>query len=168
MSPSPRRGALALTLVMAMVLLSLPTPAHASSEAELAGRVLQPDGITPHSGVVVTLFDPATEQSYSSQPTNTEGNFHIGEAPAGTYSLVAETEAGAFLAADELRLQEGPNLPLALTLQTAPAQTTSTGQQQQGKMKPWAKWTITGVIIVVGLFGVYEITKEAETDTSPY
>lgn len=166
MNPAPCRGALALTLVLAICLFLLPAPVRAAGQAELAGRVLQPDGITPRPGVVVTLFDPATDQTFSSEPTNTEGAFHIDRAPAGTYSLVAETGAGAYLAADELYLNEGSNPPLALTLQTAPGQTT--GQQQQSNMKPWAKWLIAGSIAVVGLFLVYEVTKDAETDGSPY
>jgi hypothetical protein len=165
MNPAPCRGALALTLVLAIFLFVLPSPVRAAGAAELAGRVLQPDGITPRSGVVVTLFDPATDQTYSSEPTTAEGAFHIEQAPAGTYSLVAESEGGAYLAADELRLDEGSNPPLALTLQTAPGQTTD---QQQSNMKPWAKWLIAGSIIVVGLFLVYEVTKDAETDGSPY
>lgn len=165
MNPAPCRGALALTLVLAISLFLLPAPVRAAGEAELAGRVLQPDGITPRPGVVVTLFDPATDRTYSSQPTSTEGAFHIEQAPAGTYNLVAETEGGAYLAADELALEEGSNPPLALTLQTAPAQTTG---QQQSNMKPWAKWLIAGSIAVVGLVLIYEVTKEAEDETSPY
>lgn len=166
MKPSPCRRALALTLAVTTLLFLLPAPVRAADDAQLAGRVFQPDGLTPRPGVVVHLYDEGTEQVYSSQPTTDEGSFLIDQAPAGTYSLVAESGDVAFLAADGLELQSGSNDPVALTLQTAPAQ--STGQQKSG-LKPWAKWTIAGVIIVAGLFLIYEVTSDddSETDVSP-
>jgi len=165
MSPTPCRRALALTLAVTTVLLLLPAPVRAAGDAQLSGRVFATDGVTPRPGVVVALYDPASEQAYRSEPTTDEGTFHIAEAPAGTYSLVAETDGVAFLAADNLQLQAGSNEPLGLTLRTAPAYQT-TGQQQSG-LKPWAKWVIAGSIIVVGLFLIYEVTSESETNASP-
>jgi hypothetical protein len=166
MNPTPSRRALALTLAVTTLLFLVPAPVRAADDGELSGRVFQTDGVTPQAGVVVHLYDEGTEQIYSSDPTTDEGTFLIGQAPAGTYSLVAETGEVAFLAADELELQAGDNEPLALTLKTAPAQT---GQQQQSNMKPWAKWVIAGAIIVTGLFLIYEVTKDddEEQDVSP-
>jgi hypothetical protein len=163
MTPSHCRRALAFALAVSTVLFLMPAPALAAGAADFAGRVFQSDGITPQSGVVVTLYDPGTEQTFSSLPTTGEGNFRISDAPAGTYSLVAETGEVAFLAAEELNLQAGSNRPLALTLQTAPGY--QSAGQPQTKIKPWAKWLIGGAIGVTALYLIYDVSEE--TDASP-
>ena len=166
MTPSLCRRALALVLTVPLILLSIPSSAHAGESADFAGRVFQADGITPRSGVVVALYDPATEQTFRSQPTSDEGSFRISEAPAGNYALVAETGEVAFLAEENLELQAGSNRPLALTLQTAPGyETASSSQTPKSGMKPWAKGVIAGVIGVAALYLIYDVTKE--TDGSP-
>jgi hypothetical protein len=92
----------------------------ASSPATFRGRVLDADGVTPRTGVVVALYDPRTEGVVRSTPTDARGSFRIEGAAAGSYALLAETPQGAFLAAGEVRLSPGENRPLSLALQPTP------------------------------------------------
>jgi len=161
MTPSRCRRALALTLVVTTVSFFVPTPALCAGAAQLAGRVFDADGATPRAGVVVTLVDAATDLTVSSEPTNDEGAFRIEQAPQGSYHVLAETSEGAFLAEERIELQAGANRPLSLTLKVAPAQGT-TGS----RMKPWKKWTITGLIAVTALFLINEASSEADTSPS--
>jgi hypothetical protein len=164
MTASLSRRVLALSLCATVILLIVPAPVRAEARAEFAGRVFDSDGITPRSGVVIALYDAASEQTFRSQPTSDEGNFRIADAPAGTYALLAETGEVAYLANDELELQEGANRPLALTLQTAPGNQTTT--QQQSGMSPVVKWVIVGVIAATALYLIYDVTKESDASPS--
>jgi hypothetical protein len=92
----------------------------ASSPATFRGRVLDADGVTPRTGVVVALYDARTEVVVRSTPTDARGSFRIEGAAAGSYALLAETPQGAFLAAGEVRLSPGENRPLSLALQPTP------------------------------------------------
>lgn len=161
MTPSRCRRTVALTLAVSIALFVVPAPALSAGEAQLAGRVFDADGATPRPGVVVILVDAATDRTVSSEPTNDEGTFRIEQAPAGSYHVVAETSAGAFLAAEQVDLQPGANRPLSLTLKVAPAAGGTTGSQ----MKSWKKWTITGLIAVTALFLINEVSDEV--DASP-
>lgn len=155
--------ALALTLAATTTLFLIPAPAWSDESARLTGRVFQVDGTTPGSDVVVNLFDPATERSYASRPTGTDGVFAIDGAPAGTYQVVAETPEGAFLAADEVQLAAGSNRPVRLTLiETAPAYYQTGGK----KMKRLHKWFIFGGVALAGLFVIDEVSEDADEDDS--
>jgi hypothetical protein len=157
------RRALAATVALTTALFVMPAPLMAGTDAQLAGRVFDSDGITPRPGVVVTLVEEQSQVTFSSQPTDDKGIFRIDDAAAGGYRLLAETPEGAFLAADHLELQQGANKPLSLTL--APARTTPGGAQQG--MEPWLKWTIAGGIIVTGLLLILEVTDDKEEGASP-
>ena len=180
---SPRR---AVALVLALVVGASPTLAvtpPATSPASLGGRVLAADGKTPQPGVVIALVDEAAQKLYRSQPTAGTGGFSIESVPAGTYSLVAETPKGAYLAARSLTLAPGGNTPLALTLQptdpteptepttpppTEPATTTTTTSQTV-KLLPWQKWVLIGAIGVTALVVVDQLTDdEDEPQASPF
>jgi hypothetical protein len=95
---------------------------HAGASSTLSGRVVAQNGADPRPGVVVTLFEPATERAFHSSPTDAKGAFSIDSAPAGSYSLVVETPEGAFLASDNLQLAPGVNRPLSLALKPGRAE----------------------------------------------
>lgn len=160
---SRSRRALAATVALTTALFVMPAPIWAGTDAQLAGRVFDSDGITPRSGVTVTLVEEQSQATFSSQPTDDKGIFRIDDAEAGGYRLLAETPEGAFLAGDRLELQEGANKPLSLTL--APAQTTPGGAKQG--LPTWAQWTIAGGIIVTGLLLILEVTDDKEEGASP-
>ena len=118
--------------VAAVVALSLaafvaPPSVCASGAAKLQGRVLDADGGKPLSDVVVTLFDADGSSMFPADPTDARGVFHAA-APAGSYRLVAKTAAGAFLAPSTIRLGEGSNSPVALTLRRQSSSRSSRGQ----------------------------------------
>jgi hypothetical protein len=156
----------ALAMIVAVALMSVvATPLLlAGASARLQGRVLDADGMTPMSGVVVNLLDAKSRTSFPSRPTNERGVFEAA-APAGTYRIVAETSRGAYLASGPVKLRDGRNAPLSLTLrQAAPGDTTPppppSGGKSGGELKPWAKWTIVGGIVVGGLLVINSVTSD--------
>jgi len=152
------RSTVAVVVAFALVGSAASLPAPAAGLALLQGRVLDADGKKPMSGVVVTLFDPTTQATFSSSPSDERGVFKA-SAPAGTYRLVAETGGGAFLAAGPVEMSEGKNPAVALTLQRQTGGTGDTAsgtpdQQKKDELKPWVKWTIIGVIGVAAILAV--------------
>ena len=120
MQPSQFKPMIAVTLVLAMAFAFVPHVAMASVGASLSGRVFQADGITPRTGVTVSLVDDTTEGMWRSEPTRDNGGFRIEQAPAGSYTLVVETQEGAFISPEPVALQPGTNQPLALALNSSP------------------------------------------------
>lgn len=164
------RKSIAIALVAATVTAGAFAPALAGN-AVFSGRVLDSDGITPRSGVVVTLLENENpDRVYRSAPTGDEGSFRIDSAPAGSYALIADTEQGAFLADGALRLQEGANNPLALTLNADARPNFQTGASGSGGggLAAWAKWTIAGVIGVAAILLVIEATDDNEPNASDF
>jgi hypothetical protein len=164
------RRTLAMIVVAALLGVVLPQPALAAPSALLEGRVLGSDGSTPLRGVVVNLLDAKSRVTFPSVPTNDRGVFHAA-APAGSYRVVADTPRGAYLASGEIRLRDGHNPPLSLTLQQgAPEGGTSTPpppppsppptDAPKGQLAPWAKWTIVGGIVVGGLLVIDSVTSD--------
>jgi hypothetical protein len=170
MNASPGRRALALTLTLSTLWLLAAVPALPDDGARFSGRVFRSDGATPRPGVVVALVEPDSHRIYRSGPTNDEGAFAIDSAPAGTYTLLAEVEEGAYLAANSLELRDGDNRPLALALQEQPANANlAPGQSTAGGGFPtWAKWLIAGGIVVLGAVLISDATDEPETEVSPF
>lgn len=157
-----------LALHVAVVTLAFASvaPALAADDAVLRGRVTDLDGISPRSGIVVSLVDPTERNVYRSQPTNAEGAFEIHAAPANGYHLLAETDEGAFLAGADLSIGVGTNPPLALKLapgQSVPNVTLAPGQAQAGGGTSWWQWGIAGAIVVVGLL----VIADSSSDTEP-
>jgi hypothetical protein len=159
--------ALALTLTLTLAMFLMPVPASAGSDAQFGGRVLQQDGITPRPGVVVTLYDSASEQTFSSPPTDDMGFFNITDARPGTYALLAETPEGAYLAAEDLDLQAGPNKALALTLSSAAPKAAPGATTPGSGMSKWAKWTIAGAIAATALFLATDVSSDVTEIASP-
>ena len=151
--------------VMVMLILAGSTfgPAiQAGAAASLSGKVFQPDGRTPRSGVVVSLVSDEGTREVRSTPTSDEGSFVIDEALAGEYHVVVETPEGAFVTGASVELAPGANRPVALTLRTD-----DDFQQQQfaasgGGLATWAKWVIAGGIIVAALFVINEINSDED------
>ena len=110
MTPTLFRRATTLALAAVPVLL-LAVSIASGADTSFTGRVFRADGVSPRSGVVVTLFDAQNQQRWVSQPTNSEGTFSIEAAPVGTYGLIADTSAGSFLAASTIQLAPGVNRP---------------------------------------------------------
>ena len=160
------RRMVAAVLILTLTPMLAVTPVASASNAALAGRVFQADGVTPRTDVVVTLVQQESQESFSSMPTTDEGTFNIDSAPAGDYSLIAETPDGAFLAAESIALVEGENRPVSLAL--TPAQGASSGSAQKGGLPTWGKWVIAGVIIVGGLVLINEVTKDEEEPASTF
>lgn len=129
--------------------------------AQLSGRVLNTDNVSPRAGVVVLLVD-ADQRAYASEPTNDEGAFKIESAPPGSYSLVAETAEGAFLATAGLELQAGPNEPVALTLKTGAPDLSARGglAADGGGLPRWGKWLIVGAITIFAFIGINDAIED--------
>jgi len=158
-SPLTRR-ILAFHLAIATFLFVSFAPVVHAERALLAGRVMETDGFTPRSGVVVALVDHENRRVYRSEPTNEDGAFQIDSAPAGGYKLLAETDEGAFLASDDFQLAGGENKPVSLKL--TPAEQTSNvtiAPGQAGAGTDWWQWAIAGGIIVVGLLVVADASE---------
>ncbi len=158
-SPLTRR-ILAFHLAIATFLFVSFAPVVHAERALLAGRVMETDGFTPRSGVVVALVDHENRRVYRSEPTNEDGAFQIDSAPAGGYKLLAETDEGAFLASDDFQLAGGENKPVSLKL--TPAEQTSNvtiAPGQTGTGTSWWQWAIAGGIIVVGLLVVADASE---------
>jgi hypothetical protein len=162
MSPSHRRF-LALQLAIATFVFASIAPVAHAENALLSGRVMETDGFTPRSGVVVALVDDENRLVYRSEPTSDEGAFQIDSAPAGGYKLLAETDNGAFLASNDFKLASGENKPVSLKLtpgsQTANS-TLAPGQASAGAGgASWWQWAIAGTIIVAGLLVVADASE---------
>lgn len=149
-------------LLVATFVVVVPAARAQALDAELSGRVFAADGLTPRSGVTVHLVRGEGESVYSSVATNSDGTFAIGDAPAGTYSLLVETADGAFLSPEPLQLQPGANRPLALSLSAAADQDTGLGSPNARPTRTWVKWLVIGVLTASGLYLVHEVTKGEE------
>lgn len=159
------RRAVAAVLVVSLAEWTALPASFAAGAALLKGRVLDADGVSPLSDVVVTLFDAHGTSTFRSVPSDARGVFQA-SAPVGSYRLVASTPAGAFLAANAIELAEGANAPLALTLKSqAAAGDPASGAPPpaQGKkepLAPWAKWTIIGGIAVASILAIDAVTSD--------
>jgi hypothetical protein len=146
------------------------TPVVSAGDALLSGRVMETDGFTPRSGVVVALVDAENRLVYRSNATNEDGSFRIDSAPSGGYKLLAETEQGAFLASDDFQLAAGENKPLALKLEpTAPkSNATIAPGQAAGAGSTWWQWVIAGTIVATGLLVVSDAGSTDEPQASDF
>jgi len=165
-SPLTRR-LLAFHLAIATFVFASIVPVVHAENALLSGRVMETDGFTPRSGVVVALVDNENRLVYRSEPTNDEGAFQINSAPAGDYKLLAETDEGAFLASSDFQLASGENKPVALKLTPGGHGSNATiapGQAGASPGSSWWQWAIAGTIIVLGLLVV---ANASETTKSP-
>ena len=164
---------LAVALILIVTPVVVATPALSAGEAQFGGRVFQADGVTPRTGVVVALVDAETQQTYRAEPTNGEGAFTLAAAPAGTYNLLAETDEGAFLATDSIRLDEGANRALALSLDpsqgyNAQGSTPSSAGSSGSGMPNWAKGLIAGAIGVAALWVINDSSDDVEESASTF
>lgn len=161
MTSSLTRRLLAFHLAIATFVFVSFAPVVHAEQALLSGRVMETDGFTPRSGVVVALVDDENRLVYRSEPTNEEGAFQIDSAPAGSYKLLAETDEGAFLAGNDFQLVGGENKPVALKL-TPAAQTSNAtiAPGQAGAGVSWWQWAIAGTIIVLGLLVVSDASEQ--------
>jgi len=164
---------LAVALILIVTPVVVATPALSAGNAQFGGRVFQADGVTPRTGVVVALVDAETQQTYRAEPTNDEGAFALTAAPAGNYNLLAETDEGAFLASDSIRLNEGANRSLALSLDpsrnySGQGATSSSGGSSGSGMPMWAKGLIAGAIGVAALFVINEAGDDVEEPASTF
>lgn len=160
----------ATTVIFAVIAFVVVSPTWADTNAVFTGKVLESDPPTPMSGVVITLVDPSSEKSFSSEETDADGLFRVDSAPAGSYRVVAETPQGAYLAGDAVDITPGENRPVLLTLNGAAPNYQSTagagGQQSQGGGLPtWAKWVIVGGIVVIGAAAVASVTSDDDEET---
>ena len=116
------------------------------------------------------LVDPARSLELRSEPTGPDGRFSVGAAPEGRYTILVETSAGAFLAADSFALQDGLERSLALTLAPSPVQAAAGLAQQQGTSgsPTWLKWVIVGAVGLAALFVIDETTSEEDVPASPF
>ena len=171
MRPIGLRRGLALMLIATTGSMLLITSAWPSENALFAGRVFQPDGVSPRVGVVVALFDDESGKVFRSQPTDDEGAFSIDSAPAGSYAVVTEAPEGAFMAGEEVQLEQGANRPLSLTLtSTPPAGTLAPAQASGSKsgLSAPVKWGITGGIIIAALFVIDDLSEDKEETASDF
>lgn len=167
MTPSISRRILALALTLFTATMSAVVPAAATEQAVFSGRVLSPDGVTPRGGVVVSLLNVETRETFSSTPTGDEGAFHIDTAPAGSYQVAAETPDGAFVAPGTFELQAGANKPLAFKL----APTASVAPAQSGGGGPdhsiW-QYVVGSLVFIGALFVIDDSGEDVEEDASAF
>lgn len=162
---------LAAVLVLAVLAATSPSAVRAS-DATLFGRVTDAPGATPRAGVVVALYDPSTQATFRSEPTDARGAFRIGSASAGTYQVVVESKEGAYLAGNAVALKGGENPPLSVALRpnaqeppTPPAPTPTPAPAPPAaasKQAPWVKWVIAGGIILGGALVVNAVTDDEQ------
>ncbi len=171
MSSNNLRRAVAIVLALAVTSLTAYLPAAAGSAAVLRGRVVGADGTTPRPSAVVTLVDPSSERTFSSEPADARGFFRIDAAPAGSYSVVVETRDGAYLAAKALPLSAGANQPVSLALKPGAPVSAGEGTPKPsgggGKLVPWQKWVIVGGIVVGAIVIADAVSGEEEKTASP-
>src|SRR5258706_9813527 len=86
-------------------LAASPVPAAAPSaegleagHGSIHGTLFQPDEKAPLAGGKVTAINGRTGQQYPSNDTTDNGNYDIGDLPAGTYDLVDEGGGNRFVA----------------------------------------------------------------------
>jgi hypothetical protein len=75
------------------------------------------------------------------------------------------------LAGEEIRLEQGANRPLSLTLtSTPPAGTLAPAQASGSKsgMSAAVKWGITGGIVLAALFVIDDLTEDTEKTASDF
>jgi hypothetical protein len=159
-------------LILTTGTLLTAAPVRSSENAVFTGRVFQPDGVSPRTGVVVALYDDDSGEIFRSPPTDDEGTFRVDSAPAGSYRVVTETTEGVFATDGELTLGEGANRPLALTLTSTPPATplapaAETSGTKTGPSKT-VKWLIAGGIIATTLFVFHEMTVDKEETSSDF
>ena len=167
MTSSVSRRTVALALVLSTISLPTSFRARAGGGALFNGRVTQADGVTPRTGVVVVLANLEADRTFRSKPTNEEGSFRIDSAPAGTYTLFAEAEEGAYLAASELALKEGANTPVQLTLRAGAQPSLAPGQLEK-KLPKYVKLAIVGILLVTAWFLFDNISESGASDPIPF
>lgn len=162
------RRRLAAILVVTTACLYMNLPALAADAAVLQGRVVASDGLTPVTGAVVTLVDVSGERTFSSPPSGETGTFRLDSAPAGTYALVIEAAEGAYLAASEVALQEGPNPPVALAIKAG--EESGSGQippPPSPQEKVWKKWVFIG-LVGISAAATVKFVSDDEDKGSPF
>lgn len=174
MASGPTRRVLASVLFVATLTAAVPPNAVAGGGAVFRGRVLNADGITPRSGVIVTLVDQRGEAVVRSGTSDEGGAFRIDSAPAGSYAVIANTPEGAFLASAAVTLRPGDNAPVGLSLQQTPPTTPpsppppppageTTTTTTTTRLVPWQKWALVGVIVVSSLFLIDQLSEDEAT-----
>lgn len=160
------RRAVALIASIAVVAVVPLSPISAAEPAHLSGKVYATDGATSLEGIVIALHDAETDRSYRSSPTAADGTFRVDAVPAGRYAVIAESNDGAFLAAEQVSLESGANRPLALTLNgSVPHAQVTSGK---GALPTFGKWLIAGGIAVAALFVIDEVTADEDEAASPF
>jgi hypothetical protein len=162
MHASAPRRILASLLVTAIALV-IPAARAQALDASLSGRVFEADGVTPRAGVTVNLVLGEGESIFASPTTNADGIFAIASAPPGSYRVVVETSAGAFLAPQPLELEPGVNRPVALSLAT---EQSGLGSATADPIAEWLKWLIIGLIGVAGLYVIFEVTDSEDSPST--
>ena len=162
MKPNRLRNHIAVMVMLVLAGSTFAPAIQAGAVASLSGKVFEPDGRTPRTGVVVSLVNDEGNREVRSTPTTEEGSFVIDDAIAGEYHLVVETPEGAFVTGASVALQAGSNRPVALTLRTDDDFEQPQFAQASGGLPTWAKWVIAGGIIVGALLVINEINSDED------
>jgi len=160
MRPNRIRNQIAVMVVLVLAGSTFAPAIQAGAIASLSGKVFDPDGRTPRTGVVVSLVNDEGTREVRSMPTTEEGSFVIDDATAGEYHLVVETPEGAFVTGASVELTPGANRPVALTLRTNDDFEQPQFAASDGGLPTWAKWVIAGGIIVGALLVINEINSD--------
>ncbi len=152
------------TLVLGFLTMASSGMLQAASPSSMSGRVLAQNGADPRPGVVVALYEPATEKTFRSAPTDAKGAFTIDSAPAGDYAVLVEAPEGAFLAASHVQLAPGVNRPVSLALKpgkagAAPPEAPAANSAPKSGTPTWTKWLIAGGIVVGAAIVIDAVTK---------
>ena len=162
MRPNRLRNQIAVMVVLILTGSAFAPAIQAGAVASLSGKVFQPDGRTPRSGVVVSLVNEEGTREVRSTPTTEEGSFVIDDAVAGEYHVVVETPEGAFVTGSSVDLAPGSNRPVALTLRTDDDYEQPQFAASGEGLPTWAKWLIAGGIVVGALLVINEINSDED------
>ncbi len=151
-----------IALVVAGALLPMAIPTLASDGAVLTGTVVAADSLSPLSGARVHLSNPRTGKVHSSEPTDAEGRFTIGELAGASYELGVETDGQLFLAGTPAIVAPGQtrNVHVAIDRQTSP--------DEREKMEAAGLFNnpVTATLIVVGAATLIAILLEDNDEPS--
>ncbi len=116
--------------------------------------------------MVVSLVDENGETLYRSEQSDAQGRFSI-DAQAGNFGLVASTDEGAYLAADDFAVNAGSNEAVVLALKPTPSLAPGQQAAASGASKT-TKYIIAGVLVVAGVFLIDELSEDEEETSSPF
>jgi hypothetical protein len=134
---------LGISLALQPVLLAQEAPVEGNST--LSGKITGSDG-KPLPGARVLAYHLSSEDIFSSEPTDSKGEYLIAGLPYGYFDLAVETGDGLFVANQVFNVAPGSKTAISMSLRTL-AQAEGTGEAQ-ARVFPGASQEPSGVAAV--------------------